>query len=240
MESRKMGKCTKLSTLLLCATLVCGCNTDIGIASASSKKNVGAPGTLVNSIGMTMVKLPIGYYVSKYETRQSEFEAVMGYNPSWFQGEDHPVETITAAEADEFCRRLTQLEREKGTLPEGYVYDLPTYGQWKQYVADASLNKAIVPKKIGNRKWADFDSHRPVGSGDVNRFGLYDLRGNVCEYSKDMFRPETYRSRLILGASWTEYRTGHQHKYNQGGFTDISHKSYEVGFRCVLVPMSAP
>jgi len=214
----------KLITLLLCATLFGGCYSGATVV----------PDTLKNSIGMIMVRMPSGYYVSKYETRQSEFEAVMGYNPSRFLGKNHPVEKVTATEADEFCRRLTQLEQEKGTLPEGYIYDLPTFTQWKQYVADASLDKAIVPKEIGKNQYAEFDSHQPVGSGDVNRLGLYDLRGNVKEYSRDVYR--SYYSRIVLGASWNTYRTDHQRKDNRGGIVDISKKSFDIGFRCVLIP----
>jgi len=217
--------------MLCCISLLVGCQNS-GVSSSSQQLNV--PGMFVNSIGMTMVRLPMGYYVSKYETRQSEFETVMGYNPSKFPGADHPVETVTATEADEFCRRLTQLERENGTLPEGYVYDLPTFSQWMEYVADASLSKAIVQTK--GRWW---ETHQPVGSGEVNRFGLYDLRGNVKEYSKDAYSPnKPLSSRVILGADWEETRWDWLQKSNKAGFRDISKKSFDVGFRCVLVPVA--
>lgn len=202
--------------LLFCVTMLGGCGVN------------DMPGSFTNSIDMDMVKLPWGYYVSKYETRQSEFEAVMGYNPSEYPGADHPVETITATEADEFCRRLTELERERGTLPEGYIYDLPTFDQWMQYVADAGLRKAIIRYRFG--------PHQPVGSGEVNRFGLYDLRGNVKEYSKDVNSPhEPFSSRVMLGASWDETRWDWLRKDNKAGFIDISVKDSVVGFRCVLV-----
>lgn len=154
-----------------------------------------AHGSFTNSVGMTMVKLSSGYYVSKYETRQAEFEAVMGYNPSYYPGANHPVESITGDQAEEFCLRLTELERQKGLLPEGCVYDLPTYEQWMQFVEDASLNDAIVP-----RQGKTFETHQQVGDGDINRLGLYDIRGNVAEYSKDTYNTG---SKIVLGA-WVE------------------------------------
>jgi len=192
------------------------------------------PGTFKNSVGMTMVKLSTEYYVSKYETCQFEFELVMGYNPSKYSGTNHPVETITGSEAEEFCRRLTQRERENGTLPEGYVYDLPTFAQWMEYVADASLDNAVVP---GAGK--TFGSHQAVGSsGEINRLGLYDLRGNVSEYTKDVSR--YYNSKIIVGAYWNTHRKDYLLKNNQCSFTSATEKDCTTGFRCVLIRVNTP
>jgi len=220
-------------TLFFYTILLVGCHD--GKSEPAASKDVSViPGTFTNSIGMTMMKLSTGYYVSMYETRQLEFETVMGYNPSQYIGDNHPVETITAAEADEFCRRLTEFEREKGTLPDGYVYDLPTFSQWMQYVADANLDQAIVP-----RKGVSFETHQPVGNGEVNRLGLYDLRGNIREYSKDPYRySASVTTRTMLGAYWNTHRKDFLQKDNRCGFTDASHKDFTTGFRCVLVPVT--
>jgi formylglycine-generating enzyme required for sulfatase activity len=185
--------------------------------------------SFTNSVGMEMVKLSSGYYVSKFETRQVEFEAVMGVNPSIPRGAILPVNNLTGTDAEEFCVKLTDVERAAGRLPRGYVYSLPTFDQWLEYTADADLKGSITPFGTPGREYA---APLPVGSGEVNRLGLYDLRGNVTEYSKDLYNTG---SKLILGADYAQYQTDHLPIKNRAGFMNANAKSLAVGFRCVLV-----
>ncbi|MBE0534548.1 MAG: SUMF1/EgtB/PvdO family nonheme iron enzyme, partial [Phycisphaerae bacterium] len=215
-----MTKWNLISCSLLCAAVI-GCK---------GKHPNSAPQTFHNSAGMVMVKLPFGYYVSKYETRQSEFEAIMGHNPSTHQNPDYPVHTVTGKEAIEFCRRLTAREEDRGTLPKGFIYSLPTYKQWRQSVADAPIKGSVTPR---GQNGANPKTPMPVGSGEQNRFGIYDLRGNVAEYSIDLYPASG--SQLLLGASWLEHRTGYYSVRNKPGFRSPDDKSVHVGFRCVLV-----
>ncbi len=192
-----------------------------------------------NGIGMEMVKLSTGYYVSKYETRQSEFEKIMSYNPSHFKSPDRPVENLTADEALEFCSKLTIYEKEKGFLPDGYVYSLPTYKQWFEYIADAGLEGSITGHRYPDDIW---HGTQPVGSGEVNRLGIFDLRGNVCEYSIDLFSQDTKLQRgtqLILGADYGSFRKEYLMIENKSGYLNRSDKSRATGFRCVLVEQSS-
>ena len=177
-----------------------------------------------------MVKLSSGYYVSEFETRQADFETVMGSNPSIHRGPTLPVDNLTGREAEEFCAKLTELERAAGRLPKNCVYDLPTFDQWLEYTADASLEKSITPFGTPGK---EYDAPLPVGSGEVNRLGLYDLRGNVSEYSKDCYNTG---SKLILGAWWNTHRTDFLQVKNRAGFMNANEKGLGVGFRCVLVP----
>ena len=65
------------------------------------------------------VSLSKGFYLGKYEVTQDQWEKVMGENPSFFKGEDRPVERISWDQAKSFCEKITQLDRRKGLLPEG-------------------------------------------------------------------------------------------------------------------------
>jgi len=205
----------------VCVSFTLGCD---------SNEPEGELEKLQNSIGMVMVKVPHGYYVSKYETRQAEFELIMGYNPSTHQSPDYPVHTVTGKEAIEFCRRLTAHEEDRGTLPKGFIYSLPTYKQWRQYVDDAPIEGSITPR---GQDGAKLKAPMPVGSGEQNRFGIYDLRGNVAEFSIDLY-PST-GSPLLLGASWLTHQTDYYSVRNKAGFRNPDDKSVHVGFRCVLV-----
>ncbi len=73
--------------------------------------------SFTNSVGMKMVKLSSGYYVSRFETRQVEFEGVMGFNVSKHRDATLPVDNLTGEEAEEVCAKLTDMERVENRLP---------------------------------------------------------------------------------------------------------------------------
>src|SRR5262249_28091884 len=83
------------------------------------------------------VKLPRPFYLGVFPVAQSQFEPVMGTNPSQFQPRTNqkakgvdtrnfPVESVTWDEAVEFCGRLTR----QGAAT-GEVYRLPTEAEWE-------------------------------------------------------------------------------------------------------------
>ena len=186
--------------------------------------------TFENSIGMEMVFISKGYLVSRYEVTQGQFEKIMDYNPSYYRykGKDHPVVNLTGLEAEEFCIKLTEYESIKDTLLEGYVYALPSFDEWMQYVADASIEGSVTPAGFSH---GTPQSPMPVGSGEINRLKLFDLRGNVSEYSRDKFEGKNY----ILGGAWDEKRKLRLTIKNKGNFSGRNDSSPSVGFRCVLV-----
>lgn len=193
--------------------------------------DVLATGVLVNSSGMEMVKLSTGYYVSKYETRQREYEVIMGHNPSSYKQPDCPVGNITVAGAREFCRTLTERERAAGTLPVGYAYRLPTYEEWLQYVADAPLAGSVTPE--GGKGGSQLAGPLIVGSGERNRLGLYDLRGNVAEYTADV---SPSGAAVTVGAFWNEHRKDFLRVRSKSWFENAGGHSMDRGFRCILAP----
>lgn len=180
---------------------------------------------------MEMIRLSTGYYVSRYETTQEQYELVIGSNPMPRPCSRCPVANVTGDEALEFCARLTEFERGRGTLPEGYVYGLPTYAQYLQYVADAPLEGSVTP--AGGRGGAHLNGALPVGSGEVNRLGIYDLRGNVSEYLSERYNTG---SLTLVGADWNTHRSDFLTVRNRAGFMDKDRKGWNAGFRCVLVP----
>lgn len=184
----------------------------------------------VNSIGMELVALSTGYWVSRYETTQAQYDQVMGAPATPRVCATCPVGNVTGDEALEFCRRLTELERRRGTLPAGYSYRLPTYVQYLQYVADAGLPGSVTP--VGGRGGTQLEGPLPVGSGEVNRLGLYDLRGNVAEYLSEPYKTG---SLAIVGAWWNEHRKDFLAVRNRAGFMHKDEKGPNTGFRCVLV-----
>ncbi len=80
----------------------------------------------------TEVTISQGFWMSKYETTQEEYLAVIGNNPSVFTGDvNRPVEQVRWEDATNYCGKLTARERAAGRLPSGYAYRLPTEAEWE-------------------------------------------------------------------------------------------------------------
>ena len=137
-----------------------------------------------------MVTLTKPFAMSVHEVTQSQFERIMGTNPSRFKGPNHPVEQVFWEDAAEFCKRLSDLPGEKAA---GRVYRLPTEAEW-EFACRAWTE---TPYSFGNNiarledhAWYSWNSNsqtHPVGQKEPNAFGLCDMHGNVSEWSSDLF-----------------------------------------------------
>jgi formylglycine-generating enzyme required for sulfatase activity len=96
---------------------------------------------------LTLVTISRGFAMSRYETTQDEYLAVMGNNPSDFKGDlQRPVEMVSWEDATNFCTKLTAGELLAGRLPVGYTYRLPTEAEW-EYACRAGTT---TPMAYGN------------------------------------------------------------------------------------------
>jgi formylglycine-generating enzyme required for sulfatase activity len=229
--------------ILAAAVLVAGCGEP-------PPPSVKAGAQEVNSLGMALAWVPPGEYRMKagnfslgedplvkverayrigvHEVTQEEYEGVMGENPSESSGPRHPVEQVTYAEAEEFCRRLTEREQEAGRLGEDRRYRLPTEAEW---VWAAIAGDKDTPRgqpddldevgwHIGNAgKMIDWDrpggkpapadraGTHPVGLLRANAWGLHDMLGNVAEWCQDQSKTwpvgkSGELARAVHGGGW--------------------------------------
>ena len=123
---------------------------------------------------------------------QSEYEKVMGTNPSFFKGAKNPVEMVNWEDAVSFCKKLSEFPKEKVA---GREYRLPTEAEW-EYSCRAGSQTAYSfgesAKSLGEYAWFDENSEgktHPVGEKKPNRWGLYDTHGNVSEWCHDWYEP---------------------------------------------------
>jgi formylglycine-generating enzyme required for sulfatase activity len=125
----------------------------------------------------------------------------------------------------DFCRKLTEMDRKAGKLPRGYIYSLPTESQWDYLAADATLENAITSEKTSR------NGTEVAGTLDSNKFGLYDVRGNVWELTLGQYDANRY---AIRGGCWLTSRTSSLDvAYREGVRPD--YKDRFIGFRVVLV-----
>lgn len=128
------------------------------------------------------VRFARGFYFGKYEVTQAQWFAVMGNNPSSFTNcAQCPVDTVSWDDAQQFIEKLNARN-------DGFRYSLPTEAQW-EYVMRAGTTGAYAgdPAALGWYEPNSGSKTHPVGQKPANRFGVYDVHGNVQEWIQDVF-----------------------------------------------------
>ncbi len=136
------------------------------------------------------VTIENGFWLSAYEVTQRDYGNVMKNNPSRANGNpEFPVENVSWFEAVLYCQRLTEQAEANGTLPPGFEYRLPTEAEW-EYACRAGTTTAFsfgeTSSLLGNFGWwADNSGAHPMNVGQLsaNDWGLYDMHGNVFEWT---------------------------------------------------------
>jgi formylglycine-generating enzyme required for sulfatase activity len=142
----------------------------------------------------TTVTLPRGFWIGKYEVTQGEDLEVTGANRSFFPGDpSRPVSSVSWSDATNFCWLLTQRELAAGRIPSGSQYRLPTEAEWECAARAGTTTRFSYGDdsdyaSLTNHAWyslnADLTVH-PVGQKLPNPWGLYDMEGNVREWTLD-------------------------------------------------------
>lgn len=203
------------------------------------------------------------FYMGKFPVTQAQWKAVaalpqvsraLDCDPSYFKGDNLPVEQVSSIEAIEFCERLSK--------KTGRTYRLPSEAEW-EYACRAGTT---TPFHFGETITSDLANYNgnctyasepqgkcrkkttPVDSFQVaNAFGLYDMHGNVWEWCADPWHdnyqgaPSDGRVRLInsdthlwlRGGSWyanpANCRSACRSLSGPGG----RHHNSSIGFRLV-------
>lgn len=202
------------------------------------------------------VTLSQAYYIQTTEVTQGQWKAVMGDNPSYYNGcgLDCPVEQVSWDNVQEFIAKLNQRREGAG------MYKLPTEAQW-EYAARAGKTTPFAFGECLSTDQANFDGDYPyevcpagetratpvpVASFAPNAWGLYDMHGNVWEWCQDWYGeypsatvtdpvgPSSGSYRVSRGGSWSRYA-----RYCRSAIRNItaSHcRCSDMGFRLILSP----
>ena len=156
------------------------------------------------------------FYMGKFQVTQKLWNAVanlpkvnreLDQNPSQFKGDDRPVERVNWYDAEEFCLRISKKTQRQ--------YRLPSEAEW-EYACRAGtktpfyFGQTITTDLVnfnGNYTYAEASKGKyrqettPVGQFPPNRFGLYDMHGNIWEWCTDTW-DESYVRAPTDGSAW--------------------------------------
>ena len=179
------------------------------------------------------VRITKGFWIGQTEVTQGAYAKVTGQRPSTFKGDDLlPVENVNWEESKQYCAAIGGR--------------LPTVAEW-EYAARGGSTSARHGS-LDEIAWHNGNSGsktHPVGQKKANGFGLYDILGNVWEWTADWFKYSYYKespaedpqgpsggeSRVLRGGSWVSNsgyaRVSIRSSYHPSG------RDRDVGFRCV-------
>jgi len=212
----------------------------------------GVPGT-------SRVEIPNDFYLGVFPVTQGEWRCVMGNQPSDFSpvvlgvtdASRFPAESVSWQDVQEFLTRLNGLE---GT--EAWRYRLPTAAEWEYAcraaatsAEDCSFDFYIGGPTNDLSSWsANFDGRRPaghasrgphfrrpsrVGTYPPNALGLFDMHGNVWEWTDTAAAP-TRILRILCGGAWNSY--GRHCRAANFAATTPEFRSNDLGFRLARAP----
>jgi uncharacterized repeat protein (TIGR02543 family) len=155
------------------------------------------------------VTLTQDFWISKYPITQSQYQTVMGNNPSYFSGNaNNPVENVTWNNANAFAQAVGG--------------SLPTEAQWEFAARGGNKSKGYIysgSNTIGDVAWYSGNNSpngtKPVGQKAPNELGIYDMSGNVWEWCSDWYSeyssgavvdpigPSSGSSKILRGGYWS-------------------------------------
>ncbi|MBQ3643978.1 MAG: SUMF1/EgtB/PvdO family nonheme iron enzyme [Candidatus Riflebacteria bacterium] len=204
--------------------------------------------TIPNSEEILIVKRPQptdNFFMGIYEVTGLQYVAINGgNNPSHFSSvASGPVEKVSWNDASATCVLLTQLLKNNGSLPEGYEFVLPKEEQWEYTCRAGStgnycLNTSGEEVTVGSLRdyaWyydsnSNTNSTHTVGKKYPNKWGFYDMFGNVAEWCDDIY---SNSNRVMRGGNWGQNSSYCTSVYRTGFGPSVAEKFY--GFRLALV-----
>jgi formylglycine-generating enzyme required for sulfatase activity len=184
------------------------------------------------------------FYLDKYPVTQELYERMMGVNPSKRKAPKNPVERTQWTDAVRFCNKCSELE---GLNPcydlntwecsfDADGYRLPSEAEWEYACRAGSATPYCfgdVERELAQYAWLKPHSQgkpHPVGEKLPNRWGLYDVHGNVWQWCNDWYSesyyaespaenprgPATGKMRVLRGGAWDctaeKCRSAYRHK----------------------------
>jgi formylglycine-generating enzyme len=157
------------------------------------------------------------FCMDQYEVTQADYNRVMGTNPSYIKGKNRPVEKVIWREAKAYCQKVGK--------------HLPTEWEWEKAVKAGTRTKFYWGNEpSATHAWYGGsweEGHHPVGQKQPNTLGLYDMSGNVWEWTDSNYDGS---NKVLRGGSWVD-SPNDMRSANRSG-NDPTERSSNHGFRC--------
>lgn len=164
-----------------------------------------------------MERITTGFWLGQTPVTQAAYQRVTNENPSHFKGDQLPVEMVSWNEAENYCRSIGGR--------------LPIESEW-EYAARAGSVEARYGNLSAIAWYYNGDpksTTSPVALKQPNAFGLYDMLGNVWEWTEDTYSGTS--NKVARGCSWNDDPRCVRAS-NRGVFSPEK-RDYGMGFRCV-------
>ena len=193
------------------------------------------------------VRLTKGFWLLESEVTQEMWKSVMGngaddrLEEGYGKGSHFPMYGVDWNESQEFCRKLSELTGEKITLP--------TEAQWEYACRAGTKGSYGGTGKLDEMGWYDDnsgDKTHEVKGKQPNKWGLYDMHGNVWEWCSDWYGdypsgsvtdptgPSSGSDRVFRGGSWYNIAGSCRSAYRINGGPTIRY--IYLGLRPSVVP----
>jgi hypothetical protein len=166
--------------------------------------------------GGSMVQAAGTVYVDMYPVTQELYQKLMGVNPSKQKNPASPVSGVQWVDAVRYCNKCSEQDGLKpcydlktwdcDVAADGYR--LPTEAEWE--TACRAGGQGRFPfgddvSQLSRHAWTKGNSEgkiHPVGQKEANAWGLYDMLGNVWQWTNDWADPQEKKQRVLRGGAW--------------------------------------
>ena len=183
------------------------------------------------------------YSIGQTEVTQALWQAVMGSNPSKYIGDMRPVETVSWEDCQTFISTLNQLT--------GRTFRLPTEAEWEfaarggnmshdyKYAGSDDLDEVgwYISNLPSQQSGSEGYGHQPVAQKKANELGLYDMSGNVYEWTNDWY--DAYSADSQVDPTGPGDDEGCHYRVCRGGAWTRNARSCRVTLRNNPTPVSA-
>jgi len=186
------------------------------------------------------------FMMSRYEVTVEEYEEFCkstgkampdapSFNANW-QDKKHPMVYVSWDDATAYCAWMSKTT--------GNTYRLPTEAEWEYACRAGSPTPFTTGDNLttdqanyngeqpynGNKKGVYHGKTLPVGSLSANAYGLYDMHGNVWEWTASLYKNST--NRVLRGGSWNNFASNCRVAYRN--YCTPGYHNSDIGFRLSL------
>jgi formylglycine-generating enzyme required for sulfatase activity len=200
------------------------------------------------------VRITKAFWIGVEEVTTDQYSNVLNRSPRSVQDGNHPEHHVSWHDAEEFCRKLSELESEKSA---GRSYRLPTEAEW-EFACRAGTQTTFFwgedSSAAPEYAWYLSNSDRlpkRVGSRKPNQRGLHDMSGSVWEWCSDWYSelpseeqtdpqgPSTGEQRVVRGGAFDStlgYIRSASRAPADPSFLTVN-QGHDIGFRVVMVEL---